>query len=215
MIAHVAQSGEDSGRVVIQIRSRHPSAVAMQAAVQIARAFGSDLESLFVEDTQLFDCAAYGFVREISLSGRETRPLSLDAPAAVIVTADAERVRQVVDNLLANVRAHTPPDAAAVVRVRADGANAVLEIADAGPGLDSERAAHVFERFYRGDPSRSRDHGGAGLGLSIVAAIVQAHGGTVGLESIPGVGTTLRVTLPGREPPALPEGSASSLPSVP
>jgi hypothetical protein len=69
MIAHVAQSGEDRGRVVIQIRSRHPSAVAMQAAVQIARAFGSDLESLFVEDEQLFDCAAYGFVREISLSG--------------------------------------------------------------------------------------------------------------------------------------------------
>ena len=78
MIAHVAQSGEDRGRVVIQIRSRHPSAVAMQAAVQIARAFGSDLESLFVEDEQLFDCAAYGFVREVSLSGRESRVLSLD-----------------------------------------------------------------------------------------------------------------------------------------
>jgi hypothetical protein len=78
MIAHVAQSGEDRGRVVIQIRSRHPSAIAMQAAVQIARAFGSDLESLFVEDEQLFDCAAHGFVREVSLSGRETRVLSLD-----------------------------------------------------------------------------------------------------------------------------------------
>jgi hypothetical protein len=78
MIAHVAQSGEDRGRVVIQIRSRHPSALAMQAAVQIARAFGSDLESLFVEDEQLFDCAAYGFVREVSLSGRESRVLSLD-----------------------------------------------------------------------------------------------------------------------------------------
>jgi hypothetical protein len=79
MIAHVAQSGEDRGRVVIQIRSRHPSAIAMQAAVQIARAFGSDLESLFVEDEQLFDCAAYGFVREVSLSGRESRVLSLDS----------------------------------------------------------------------------------------------------------------------------------------
>jgi hypothetical protein len=79
MIAHVAQSGEDSGRVVIQIRSGNPSAVAMRAAVQIARAFGSDLESLFIEDKQLFDCAAYGFVREISLSGRESRPLSLDS----------------------------------------------------------------------------------------------------------------------------------------
>ncbi|MBO0763454.1 MAG: hypothetical protein J2P50_02515 [Hyphomicrobiaceae bacterium] len=78
MIAHVAQSGEDRGRVLIQIRSRHPSAIALEAAVHIARAFGSDLESLFVEDAQLFDCAAYGFVREVSLSGRQTRPLSLD-----------------------------------------------------------------------------------------------------------------------------------------
>jgi hypothetical protein len=79
MIAHVAQSGEDRGRVVIQIRSGHPSAIAMRAAVQIARAFGSDLESLFIEDKQLFDCAAYGFVREVSLTGRESRPLSLDS----------------------------------------------------------------------------------------------------------------------------------------
>jgi hypothetical protein len=78
MIAHVAQSGEDRGRVVIQIRSRHPSTIAMQAAVQIARAFGSDLESLFVEDEQLFDCAAYGFVHEVSLSGRESRAMTLD-----------------------------------------------------------------------------------------------------------------------------------------
>jgi hypothetical protein len=79
MIAHVAQSGEDRGRVVIQIRSGSPNAIAMQAAVRIARAFGSDLESLFIEDTQLFDCAGYGFVREISLSGRESRALSLDS----------------------------------------------------------------------------------------------------------------------------------------
>lgn len=78
MIAHVAQSGEDRGRVVIQFRSGQPSAVAMQAAVHVARAFGSDLEGLFVEDTQLFDCAAYGFVREVSLSGRESRALQLD-----------------------------------------------------------------------------------------------------------------------------------------
>jgi hypothetical protein len=79
MIAHVAQSGEDRGRVVIQIGAGHPSAVALEAAVRIAQAFGSDLESLFVEDEQLFDCAAYGFVREVSLSGRQSRVLSLDS----------------------------------------------------------------------------------------------------------------------------------------
>ena len=138
------------------------------------------------------------------------RPLALEAPAAVTVTGDAERLRQVVDNLLANVRAHTPADAAAIVRVRREGESAVLEVEDAGPGLAAEQAAHVFERFYRGDPSRSRDHGGAGLGLAIVAAIVQAHGGSVGLESAPGAGTTFRVTLPDRT--AVPEGELARSP---
>jgi two-component system OmpR family sensor kinase len=139
-----------------------------------------------------------------------SRPLALECAAPVTVTGDPERLRQVVDNLLANVRAHTSPGTAATVRVRRQGDDAVLEVEDRGPGLDAERAAHVFERFYRGDPSRSRDHGGAGLGLAIVAAIVQAHGGSVGLESMPGAGTTFRITLPDPEP----EPAASSPPSA-
>ncbi len=141
------------------------------------------------------------------------RPLVLECPAPVTVTGDAERLRQVVDNLLANVRAHTPPDTAAIVRVMRDGNDAVLEVEDRGAGLDAERAAHVFERFYRGDPSRSRDHGGSGLGLAIVAAIVHAHGGSVGVESIPGAGTTFRITLPDRQPAR--ERLASIPPSAP
>ena len=79
MIAHVAQSGEDRGRVVLHLRSTHPSTVAVEAALRVARAFDSDLESLFVEDEQLFDCAAYGFVREVSLTGLSSRTMSLDA----------------------------------------------------------------------------------------------------------------------------------------
>ena len=71
MIAHVAETGEDRGRVVLQLGSGHPSAIALEAAVRIARAFQSEIESLFVEDEQLFDCAAYGFVREVSLTGRQ------------------------------------------------------------------------------------------------------------------------------------------------
>lgn len=78
MIAHVAQSGEDRGRVVLHMRSGHPNTVALEAAVRVARAFGSDLESLFVEDEQLFDCAAYGFVHEVSLSGSQSRTISPD-----------------------------------------------------------------------------------------------------------------------------------------
>jgi len=79
VIAHVAQSGEDRGRVVLHLRSSHPNTMAVEAALRVARAFGSDLESLFVEDEQLFDCAAYSFAREISLSGQQSRPMSLDA----------------------------------------------------------------------------------------------------------------------------------------
>jgi hypothetical protein len=76
MIAHVAQRGEDRGRVVLQMCSSQPNPLALLAAVRLARAFQSEIESLFVEDSNLFDCAAYGFVRETSLSGRSNRPLS-------------------------------------------------------------------------------------------------------------------------------------------
>jgi two-component system OmpR family sensor kinase len=71
-----------------------------------------------------------------------------------------------------------------------------LEVADSGPGLDIEQCEHVFERFYRADQSRSRASGGAGLGLSIVAAVSEAHGGNVTVESSPEKGTTFRIELP-------------------
>ena len=117
---------------------------------------------------------------------------------------DATSLRQVVDNLLGNVRAHTPPGTSAQVRVDGDEAGAMITVTDNGPGMEPEQAEHVFERFYRSDPSRSRTHGGAGLGLSIVSAIVAAHGGTVSAQSRVGGGTTFIVHLP-TTPPAPPE----------
>jgi hypothetical protein len=79
VIAHVAESGEDSGRVVLQLRSGNPSAIALEAAIRVARAFGSEIESLFIEDQQLFDCAKYSFVQEVSLTGRQRRAMSTEA----------------------------------------------------------------------------------------------------------------------------------------
>jgi len=127
------------------------------------------------------------------------REIALETNGSVVVVGDKERLRQVLDNLLANVRAHTPAGSAAAVRVTDDGSLAVLEVADSGPGLSSDALEHVFERFYRGDSSRSRDAGGAGLGLAIAAAIAQSHGGKAavlneGREG--GTGLTVRVTIP-------------------
>jgi two-component system OmpR family sensor kinase len=113
-----------------------------------------------------------------------------------VVSGDEARLRQVVANLIANAVTHTPPDAAIRVRAGVVDGQAVLEVADTGPGLDPEHAARVFERFYRADVSRTRASGGSGLGLSIVAALVAAHGGVVEVDSQPGQGATFRVRLP-------------------
>jgi two-component system, OmpR family, sensor kinase len=112
------------------------------------------------------------------------------------VTGDRERLRQVFDNLLANVRAHTPAGTPSSVSLHVDGGDAVVRVADRGPGLPAGERERVFERFYRGDPSRARASGGTGLGLAIVAAVVEAHGGTVGAESTPGDGTTFTISIP-------------------
>ncbi|MEY2421349.1 MAG: two-component system, OmpR family, sensor kinase [Acidimicrobiaceae bacterium] len=124
--------------------------------------------------------------------------MQLDAAQSVEVMGDAARLRQVFDNLLGNVRSHTPPGTATTVRLFADGADAVIEVADNGPGLNPEQSGRVFERFYRVEASRSREHGGAGLGLAIVAAIVTAHGGRVDVSSSveqPGAVFTVRLPL--------------------
>jgi two-component system OmpR family sensor kinase len=102
----------------------------------------------------------------------------------------------VIGNLLTNARVHTPPGTPVDVRVAAEGTLAVLEVTDHGAGLPPADLPHVFDRFYRADQSRARDHGGAGLGLSIVAAVVQTHGGRVGVLNVPGAGTRFRVELP-------------------
>jgi two-component system OmpR family sensor kinase len=123
-------------------------------------------------------------------------PVQFWAAHPVEVIGDSDRLRQVVDNLLANVRAHTPPGTTTTVRVNQVGAEAEVEVRDTGPGMAAEEARHVFERFYRADPARVRTSGGSGLGLSIVAAIVAAHGGTVSAESSPGRGMAVTVRIP-------------------
>jgi len=112
------------------------------------------------------------------------------------VTGDEARLRQVLDNLFANARSHTPPGTPVSVDLQRVDGHARLSIADHGPGLSEDQATRVFERFYRADTSRSRASGGVGLGLSIVAAVIEAHGGTAEVAPTPGGGATFVITLP-------------------
>ncbi|MFI7688219.1 sensor histidine kinase [Nonomuraea sp. NPDC049655] len=117
----------------------------------------------------------------------------------VLVTGDESRLGQVVGNLVSNALQHTPPGTPFEVRVGVDGERAVVEVADEGPGFPPEVAERVFERFYRADPARGV--GGAGLGLSIAATLVEAHGGVIMTEGEPGKGALFRVLLPPAESP--------------
>ena len=124
------------------------------------------------------------------------REVTLSANGPVVVRGDDTRLRQAVGNLVRNAIVHTPADTSIEVGVRADNGVAHLYVTDHGPGLRSEDSGRVFEPFYRGDPSRSRDSGGAGLGLSIVSAVVAAHGGSVRVADTPGGGATFEIDLP-------------------
>ena len=127
------------------------------------------------------------------------RPVSARTPKSLLVVADEPRIRQVLANLLGNVREHTSPDTPVSVRLSEAGQGALLEVTDSGQGMDSEAAARAFDRFYRGGHN-GKDAHGSGLGLSIVQAIAVAHGGHAMLKSAAGVGTSVQVWIPSRPP---------------
>ena len=130
-----------------------------------------------------------------ALAVEPDRPITLEA-APVTVLGDEQRLRQVVANLVANARLHTPAGTPVHVEVGVDGPTAHLVVADRGPGIPPSVVEHVFERFYRGDSSRVRTTGGSGLGLSIVEAIARAHGGRASAASTEGEGSRFTVELP-------------------
>jgi len=123
-------------------------------------------------------------------------PIELRASAPVEVDGDEGQLARVVANLLANVREHTARGTRTAVIVFEDAGAAVIEVHDDGNGMGPAATEHAFDRFFRADSSRTRTHGGAGLGLSIVRSVVDGHGGTVTLTSAVGAGTTVRVELP-------------------
>lgn len=124
------------------------------------------------------------------------RTLTHNLVPEAVVSGDRLRLRQIIDNLLANARVHTPPGTPVHLGVAIEGKEATLTVSDQGPGIAEEDRERVFERFWRADPGRARSRGGSGLGLSIVASLADSHGGTVSLASAPGKGAAFTLRLP-------------------
>jgi signal transduction histidine kinase len=127
------------------------------------------------------------------------RGVTLEGSAEVGVDPvfmDAQKIGRVLANLLGNALRHTPPGGTVEVQARRVADKALIEIRDSGEGIDAEDLPRIFERFYRGEKSRSRATGGAGLGLAISKGIVEAHGGRIGVESPEGQGARFFFTLP-------------------
>ena len=114
----------------------------------------------------------------------------------VWLSADRGKLSQVLVNLLSNALKFTPEGGSITVSLDETEQAAAFTVSDTGDGIAPEDLPYIFERFYRADPSRSRATGGSGIGLSIVEAIVKAHGGTVSVSSVPGEGSAFTVTLP-------------------
>jgi len=139
------------------------------------------------------------------LAPSRTIDLSVQPGAAFLVTGDEPRLRQVIGNLMSNALTHTPDGSPIEVsigsgtldpRVPGSGPAVTLDVTDHGPGMTTEQAHRVFERFYRADQARTRTTGGSGLGLAIVRALVAAHGGVASVRTAPDRGATFRIALP-------------------
>jgi two-component system, OmpR family, sensor kinase len=127
------------------------------------------------------------------------RPVTLDAPEPVVVLGDRDHLRQAIANLVTNALRHTPPGTPIEVSTGIAGDTATVAVRDHGPGLDDDAPAHVFDRFWQAD--RARVGKGAGLGLSIVAAIAAEHGGDATAANAPDGGAVFTIRLPGRTGP--------------
>jgi two-component system OmpR family sensor kinase len=130
------------------------------------------------------------------------RPIKADIAPDVTVLGDEDRLRQVVGNLFTNVRVHTQPSTPVDVALSAKDGRCTFVVADHGAGVAPQHVAHIFDRFYRADPGRTRDRGGSGLGLAIAASVVEAHGGAIAYSDTAGGGATFTVELPRAETPA-------------
>jgi two-component system, OmpR family, sensor kinase len=123
-------------------------------------------------------------------------PTTLKSSGPAYAEIDALRIRQVFDNLLHNVREHTNPGTEVTVEVNSTADTVTMNVHDSGPGIDAEACKHMFQRFWRADPTTGQSSGASGLGLAITQSIVEAHGGTISVRSTDSDGTTFTIKLP-------------------
>ena len=159
----------------------------------LTRAEGSRLDMRKVDMLELV--LSVGSSAHAAFAGRtiEVNNAADDIP---IVDGDADRLHQVLLNLVSNGIRHGGPEASVTLTLRADAEHVLIDVADDGKGISPEDAAHIFERFYRADTSRTRDTGGSGLGLAIVKSLVEQHGGSISVDSELGSGSVFTICLP-------------------
>ena len=195
------QGGDDAGDVVTSMGRIERAATRMGGLVDdlvlLARLDqGRPLEAVTVDlAAAVEDAVADARVVEPG------RPVGVTGVTRALVTGDPARLRQVVDNLLANVREHTDPFTPVTIRLEAHRRDVVLVVADDGPGMTETDTTRAFDRFWQAAATEAHPRRGTGLGLAIVADLVAAHGGEVGLDSAPGAGTRVTIRLPGADPP--------------
>ena len=155
-----------------------------------------ELDSTELPLGELIHSSATAAQEAYATKGVSLQAVPVTTPVSIFV--DRQRFGQVMGNLLSNALRHTPAGGQVTISARRQGAGTVLiDVADNGEGLTSDQLGHIFERFYRGDAARNRDHGGSGIGLTISKALVEAHGGTLTASSAgSGFGTTLTIRLP-------------------
>jgi signal transduction histidine kinase len=177
-----------------------------QDLASVARAEGPEL-SLRLRPVEARDLARAAAVVAEDRFQDKGLSLTLDTPPAaagsLMVLADGDRMGQVLGNLLDNAWRHTPPGGAVRLAVADRGGTVLLSVSDTGEGVAAQHLPHLFERFYRADTARDRQHGGSGIGLAIARALVEAQGGTITASSDgPGLGARFDITMPRLAPPS-------------
>lgn len=194
LAAGVFEPGPDAWRVLDEQTARLEHLVDDLALLWRAESHDLRLDLRAIDGPSLLADAAE---RHRVLAASRSVELVFGAVSPVVIHADPVRLAQVLDNLVGNALRYTPDGGHVELGIGPAGKGAVIWVRDDGPGLTGEQAARVFERFYRADPSRSRDAGGSGLGLAITRSLVEAMGGSVSVMSEgPGLGTTFTVRLP-------------------